>query len=197
MSWYTSGTIGVMTVDGKIYPVGPFDKNGKIVDVFCTSRSFTPEEWNNYKKSINEDNKTDEFKRIMEGRENFSCVYLDELPTESPLKKGYFLADEVASYEKDNIAEFSEYLTPEEYLYKLQAEIALGAPAKKTDSEGYEYTEHSVRDYRPYAYIDTDSIEYYANKVRSVANMYYTDGIYSLEKEYGKGAKVVIIIDEG
>lgn len=206
MSYYTSSYIGVRTSDGKLYPVGPFDADGRLVPITETSLSFTPDEINELKYSVGSEDISNELVKALIAnydenefsKDDLEISYIDfsDLPTESPLKSGYFLIKDVAQYESDPeyFEGFYEHLSPAAYAAKLQAEAVIGYPTPQKDAEGYEIPVYSAADYMPYAYIDTESFAFYAMKMRYVSDMYDT---YTIEKKYGKDAKKIIILEQG
>lgn len=208
MSWNYSYTLGVKTKDGKIYPIGPFDADGKIVDVINNSRSFEPEELDEGFYPINKDNVTPEFEKVYSyelDREKyldlnfFSYIPLADLPHGDGLKFGYFLIEDVDRYEKSrnslyDFDGFYDWMEPKVYYAKAINEITYGAPKEQKDEEGGDITPHSAGDYMPYAFIDTSSAAYMAERIRQ-AHYMYDDWV--LAKKYGKGYERVVILLQG
>lgn len=208
MSWNYSYTLGVKTNDDKIYPIGPFDADGKIVDVINNSGSFEPEELHERFYPINKNNVTPEFEKTYsyesDGEkhidlDSFSYIPLADLPQGDGLKFGYFLIEDVDRYEKnhDDLYDFDgfyDWLEPKVYYAKAFNEITYGAPQKQKDEEGNDITPHSAGDYMPYAFIDDSSAAYMAEKLRQ-AHYMYND--WDLSKKYGEGYERVVILSQG
>lgn len=208
MSWYFDYTLGVRTKNGKIYPIGPFNAEGKIVNVISNSSSFEPDELDNVFYPIQDDAVTPEFEKAysynVAGKQRFSLnnlsvASLDNLPKGNGLKFGYFLIEDVYRYEKNHadIADFDgfyDWLEPKIYYAKAANEISFGAPKEKKDEEGNDITAHSAGDYMPYAFIDTSSAAYMAEKLRQAHYMYID---WYLSEKYGEGYERVVILSQG
>lgn len=204
MSYYYNYYLGYQDKNGKIYPLGPFDCFGKIRAVVSNSRSFASDLHDDF-NHMQEDSITDELKKVF-GYTDFNGVErcevkwlpIDELPSGSFIKEGYFLMDDIMTYKKEHYADdlFYDYIPAELYAAKLQAEIVLGPPKQPEhkDDETDDYDElspvHSCRDYAFYAYPDYRSREYEAHVIREAAS----DFMYMHEL---KDATIVVLETEG
>ncbi len=198
MSYYYNYSIGYQTEDGKIYPWGVYDRNGKHHDAFYRSRSFASKLHERF-YPIHEDDISDEL------REEFSyeeytgekCMQevkylpINELPRMNYIKSGYFLLDDIHKYEEDNDCWdlFYDKLTPQEYIIKMENEMKFGKPTPRKDEWGDEYVPKSASDYAFYMYPDTTCEEYEAFVISNIADCY--------EFTLPKDAKMVILETEG
>ena len=205
MSWYVDYYIGYRTPEEKIYPLGHFDCFGNLHPVLTKSRSFASDLWEKFDR-ISLKETTDEIKKYFRDSELFYSsekpeeeppwcfwMYLEDLPKGSYLKKGYFLQDEIAEYERNDgcFDGFYHMLTPAEYIRKMEAELKFGVPKPKKDAEGYEMEVHSCGEYSYYIYPDYESEEYEASVIRDAAN------IYEYLTDIPKGSKLVILQTNG
>lgn len=187
MSWYVDYYIGYRTKEGKIYPLGHFDCFGNLHAVLTKSRSFSSELWKRFDRITLEET-TDEIKKHFPKGDIYNwgekseeelppwCfwMYLKDLPKGSYFKKGYFLQDDIAEYEREDgyFDGFYHMLTPAEYARKMEAELKFGVPKPKKDMEGYEIEVHSCGEYSFYVYPDYESEEYEASEIRGAADVY-------------------------
>ena len=199
MSYYYNYYIGYEW-DGKIYPLGPYNSFGQLCDVISKSRSFASDLHECF-YNVSGDQISDELRKNFEyedykGDKVVEVKYLplDELPSGSFIKKGYFLIDDVKRYEDgaDKWDIFYDNLTPEMYAAMLQNELILGKPAPKKDCEGYEIEVHSASEYMFYAYPDYDSKEYEAEILRCAI-----ESLYSYRYMNDDNKEVVILETEG
>ena len=99
---------------------------------------------------------------------------INELPTGSYIKKGYFLIDEVKRYEDSENRYFDgfyDYISPAVYASMAQNERQFGKPERRQDDYDEWYYPKSASDYMYYAFPDYESREYEAEIIRSVAHM--------------------------
>ena len=209
MSYYYTYYLAYRTKDDKIYPLGPFDYKGEYRYVLSISRSFASDLHDEF-WPIKEEMITDELMDVFESHyyldgyedrkqqllEDMKCLKwcsLKDLPKCSYIKKGYFLIDDISSYEKDEdtLDLFYDRLTPTEYALKLENEMKFGAPKPQKDCEGYNITPHSVSDYAYYAYPDYQCAEYEAFILRQAAEM------LNEYNDIPDDAEVVVIDSEG
>ena len=196
MSWYVDYYVGYRDKDGKIYPLAPFDAFGNLHPIITKSRSFASDLWEKFTR-VTLDETTDELKKHFPDGDIYSwetdekeeqspwCFWLDpeDLPKGSYFKKGYFLQEDIAQYERsltDNnvyFGGFYEMLTPAEYARKMESELKFGIPEPKKDCEGNEFEVHSCGEYSFYIYPDYESAEYEASAIRDILDMfeYYSD----------------------
>ena len=204
MSWYVDYYIGYRTPEGKIYPLGHFDSFGRLHSVLTKSRSFASDLWERFDR-ISLEETTDEIRNNFPNPSMYYesdnpeeeppwCfwIYLEDLPTGSYLKKGYFLQDDISRYERDEgyFDGFYHMLTPAEYVRKMEAELKFGAPKPKKDEYGEEYIEHSCDEYSYYVYPDYESQEYEAMVIREAAEAYEW-------ADFPKGSKIVVLQTNG
>ena len=168
MSYYYRYYIGYKK-DGKIYPWGPYNANGKLEPMINRSRSFASdlhEKFHTiYDKEISEELRKEFEYEDWNKTKRIDVKYLPEkdLPTGSYIKTGYFLIKDVESYENDEYGNFEGFynvISPEVYAAKFQHEMMFGKNQPKKDDEGYEYTEPNASDYMYYAYPNYETKEY-------------------------------------
>lgn len=176
MSYYYNYYIGYKKND-KIYPLGPYDRNGKLIEVLSRSASFASDLHDDF-WDIKEEEISEELRKEFECDDfhgNKVCpvktLMFNDLPFGSYIRSGFFLISDVEIYEKENDAEglFYEHKSPTAYAAMLQNEMALGKPEPEEDCEGEKIYPHSVRDYMFYAYPDTSSRSYEAFLIREFA----------------------------
>ena len=192
MSWYVDYYVGYKTKEGKIYPLGHFDCFGNLRPVLTKSRSFASNLWERFQR-VTLAETTEELKKHFPDGDLFSwgdsseekeeqapwCFWLDvdDLPTGSYLKKGYFLQEDIAQYERSltdedvYFGEFYEMLTPAEYVRKMESELKFGIPKPKKDCEGNEFEVYSCGEYSYYVYPDYSCQEYEASVIRDAVYM--------------------------
>lgn len=185
--------MGKMSGD-KIFPLGPFDENGKPYSIFTRSRSFAS---NLHREFIpmTKNMVSDELKKsgicyaLDESDDMFmsSNKYLPykDLPDDDYIRTGYFLIEDIMAYESngnDDSDIFWDYMTPTVYAAKLINEQKFG----KNEND-----EHSVKDYMYFAYPDRDSIEYESFLINS-AFASYIDEHYKTDVN-----SLVVIENEG
>lgn len=176
MSYYYNYYVGYKK-DGKIYPWGPYNANGKLEPMVSRSRSFASDLHRDfYPVSVKE--VSEELRKEFEYEDWMKTKRVDvkhlsekDLPTGSYIKKGYFLIKDVLAYENDEDGSFEGFydvISPEVYAAKLQHELMFGKNQPKKDDEGYEYTEPNASDYMYYAYPDYVTKEYEAFLLRQL-----------------------------
>ena len=168
MSYYYNYYVGYKK-DGKIYPWGPYNANGKLEPMVSRSRSFASDLHEEF-YAVSDKEVSEELRKEFEYEDwtkvkRVDVKYLSEkdLPTGSYIKTGYFLIKDVQAYENDecgNFEGFYDVISPEVYAAKLQHEMTFGKNQPNKDDEGYEYTEPNASDYMYYAYPDHDTKEY-------------------------------------
>ena len=203
MSWYYTYYIGGMTNDGKIVPLGMYDRNGKIHSVVEKSRSFASDLHEMF-LPIFHDMVSEELEQEFsytdyDGSRKFDLTYMSYLPikdlgSDDFIRKGYYLIEDVKQFEENEDTEelFYDHLTPQVYAAQLENELKFGPPQTQYDVEGYPYTPHSVRDYMYYAYPDYNSREYEVHMIREAAYMLYDE--YNAAQ---KGLTLVAILSQG
>ncbi|MBR3673995.1 MAG: hypothetical protein IKN65_06955 [Clostridia bacterium] len=168
MSYYYNYYIGYKK-DGKIYPWGPYNANGKLKPMISRSRSFASDLHEEF-YTVSEEESSEELRKEFEYEDWDKVKHLDvkylsekDLPVGSYIKTGYFLIKDVQAYEDDkynNFEGFYDILSPEIYAAKLQHEMMFGKNQPIKDDEGYEYTKPNASDYMYYAYPDYNTKEY-------------------------------------
>lgn len=212
MSWYVDYYVGYKTKEGKIYPLGHFDCFGNLRPVLTKSRSFASNLWERFQR-VTLAETTEELKKHFPDGDLFSwggsseekeeqapwCFWLDvdDLPTGSYLKKGYFLQEDIAQYERSLTDEdvyfdgFYEMLTPAEYVRKMESELKFGIPKPKKDCEGNEFEVYSCGEYSYYVYPDYSCQEYEASVIRDAVN------VYEYMIDLPEGSKLVVLQTNG
>lgn len=179
MSYYYNYYIGYKK-DNKIYPFGPYDSTGQLQPIISRSRSFASDLHELFsmvpENAISNELRQEFSYKNYNDEETIDVKYLsvNQLPTKSFIKTGYFLISDVQTYEKNNDDSedlFYESLTPALYAAKLQNEIMLG----KTDSE------YSASDYMFYAYPDYFSREYEASILLHMAHSMENYNLHDVE----------------
>ena len=130
MGYYYDYYLGYQK-DGKIYPWGPYTAAGKIKPVFYRSRSFASDLHERF-RPVAEDEISDELRADFEyedwqgdKRIDVKVLPAGELPGGSFIKTGYFLIDEVKSYEAGDgwWDDFTTPLSPQIYAALLDKEL--------------------------------------------------------------------------
>ena len=200
MSYYFNYSLGYKLND-KFYPLGPCDANGKFYSILEQSASFACHLHEDmlpiYKTQV-----TDELKKafgswtesmfVDKPTTDMKYMLVKDLPAGDPVRKGYFLIEDVKRYEADGDTWdlFYDSLTPQVYAEKLKNEIMFGRGPAKFDSEGEEITEHSASEYMYYAFVDKTTDEYAAFVLRRFVDVYEFDVI-------PEDAEFVILETEG
>ena len=199
MSYYYNYSIGIKTKDDKIYPLGPFNADGKVLDVITNSRSYEPEKLHEDFLPVSDNQKTPELIKAYKVYPDEDLLYLPvrELPKGDGLRSGYFLISDVMAYKADpsNMENlFYDWMDAETYLNRAANEERFGPPLTEKDEEGYDITPKSCRDYMPFAYIDINSAEYMAEKIRFAASICND---WDLSSKFGAGYTIVVLLTEG
>ena len=200
MSWYCNYYCGVMDEQGMIKPFGPYDANGKLHPIIERSRSFASHLYENF--SMIDDSKiSDELRKEFEyedfnGEKKCEVKYLpvEQLPSDSYIKSGYFLIDDVKDWEANpNNCQFDGFfnmISPAIYAEKLRYEMQFGKNVPYKNEYDDEVCEYNASDYMFYSIPDYSSEEYEAEVIRQVC--YMLD-----EYELPKGSKLVVLETEG
>ena len=198
MSWYYTYYIGYQTKDGKLYPLGPFDHNGRYYSVLNKSRSFASDlhhEFYPMKKEMLTDELFNALKsdydpcdeeEIRNEIINFGGGYLplDELPKEDSVITGYFPIDRIAAYLEDPDPDLMyDRMSSEEYALRLSNYMKFQKEEKDED-------EYSITDYALFSYTDYNSIGAEVNILRQAAHIFdYAD--------LPEDSKIVILLTQG
>lgn len=194
-------------VNGKLYPLGPYDCNGKLHDVLGNHRDV----WSNIYldfNSIKEEQISDELRKefkneINQNNQVMEWLYVDDLPKGSYIRSAYFLVRDVEQYERyensgnrayadeyhcDIVGDdlFSDHLSPTSYAALVQNEITFA-----DDYNLEESSFHSASEYMYYSYPDYTSREYEADIFRTIAYMLGTQN-----SELPKGYRLVVLLSE-
>ena len=197
MSYYYSYFLGYMK-DNKIYPYAPFDFRGKMKPIVEKSRSFASDLHHDF--WIVQDNQiTDELREQFEYEDwlgnkitNVRYLPIEDLPSDDYIKKGYFLIEDVQTWETEgDDGLFYHMLTPEVYAEKMRNEIIFGKNQPKKDIEGEEYTEPNASDYMYYAAPWYNSEAYEAHLLQEAADAMYDYDFFNDD------VKMVILETEG
>lgn len=179
MSWYFSYFIGIKRDDGKIYPLGVYDANGKILPAVWKSRSFASDLWRKFRHVGDEeisDELKEEFGEYIEER-FFTVLPYKELGSDDFVKDGYFLISEVNEYllKKDGAwfeEIFTDCLTPTAYAGKRSAEFGNIEDLAKANAneEGPTYW-RPYTEYMYFAYPAYESEEYETFLIKRACDM--------------------------
>lgn len=200
MSYYYNYFIGY-ELDGKIYPWGPYNAEGRLCSALSRSRSHASDLHYLFFE-LTTGQISDELKKEFEcerwdGKKCIEVKYfpIADLPNGDYIKTGYCLIKDVEEYEKNKDLfegfDDSNVLSPTIYAVKLTKELKFGPNKPQKDEDGNEYLEPNASDYMFYAYPDYNSEEYEASVLRDFATSLYN---YQL---IDKGAKMVILETEG
>ena len=185
---------------GMIYPLGPYNKKGKLLPAYEVSRSFASNLHNDFyyiKENLisGELRKEFEYDGLTTHEKVFDAKMLmySELPSSNYLKLNYYLVSDVKEYiESDDRYTgelFYDHMSPAIYAEKMRNEMIFGKPEPEQDCEGYEIPIYSCADYMLFAYPDYESREWEVAKIKEIANM--VQG-YNIEDK-----DLVIILQEG
>ena len=199
MSYYYNYYLGYKDASGKIYPLGPYNKDGKLITVLSRSSSFASHLHHSF-WIVNDDKMSDELKKEFtytewDGKENCETIRFlpyEQLPKDHYIKRGYFLIDDVKQYEENgNNAEdlFYETVTPTVYAAMAANEAQFGKPADREDDDGNKFTPYTASDYMFYAYPNYFSEEYEAAVIRIFGSQF--------EYELKEGQELVVLETEG
>lgn len=178
MSYYYHYYLGYIK-DNKIYPWGLFSADGKLSPVLSKSRSFASN-LHDFFNIAKKDQISDELRKYFEYKnwneeivmDTIKYLAVEDLPSGSFIKTGYFLIEDVKKYEEthDNTELFFETITPIIYAEMLKNELIFGTPSLATDEEINRdiYPKYSASDYMFYAYPDYDSAEYESTILQKV-----------------------------
>lgn len=208
MSYYYNYYLGVKKDDGKIYPLGPYDRNGKLSAVLWKSRSFASDLHNRF-RPIPDECVSDELRKEFsytdfkdESVFDMTMCNYDELSQENGIRRGYCLTKDVMEYirskegDEDSVLDVDELryemLSPEEFAVKAKDELEHGVPKPEKDCEGYEIPVYSCKDYTYFAFMDIVSEGYESEIIRNACSMFE----FSDDVQY-KMDKIVILLSEG
>ena len=206
MSWYTSYFCGIQAPDNKIYPLGPFDNKGNLKYVLEKSRSFETGINESFTK-LTADMWTDELEKALlhvadpemtnEAREFLheytSYCPIKDLPTGDWIKRGYYLIDQIQTYEENDgdYEVFYDSISPEVYVRRMEQELKFGPPKPRKNEFGDEYTPHSCAEYSYFCYPDYNCVERDAFELRKMGNILIEDW------ELKDGWQKVAVLTEG
>lgn len=179
MSCYYSYYIGIENKETKtIEPFGPYDCFGKLVPAIEHSRSFVTDIKDCF-YDMPQEKISDKLRKIFEyedwnGEKTCDLRYcpLDELPSDDFIVKGYFLIDDVQSWEQGGCNDlFYTVISPQTYIELMNNQRKFGKNKPKKDDEGYVYIEPNASDYMYDAIPNRNSKEYDSFILNNVANM--------------------------
>lgn len=221
MSYYYTYYLGYEK-DGLLYPLGPYDCNGKLCSVLTRSRSFASDLHNLF-DPVRDSIASDEFKKVFEhedyrgekGYEGVSYLPAADLPYGDLFMRGYCLVKDILYYldpVSDGDTNLLSYhmLTPEQFSFKAKAEMEHGVkPSSESverededsdedeDEYGYDEKDHPCSDYAYFSFVDNSSRNFEAYMIRSALEMFEYSDVF-LGSGYKKtGAKPVVILSEG
>ena len=182
-------------------------KKERAHQILYRSRSFLPDGALDYFNPVNLDDLDDALKNT------FTCEgWNGELANSDPhmitlsdlrslsmdyIKRGYFLVEDVAAYEKRN----GDYDLDDSFYDVVSATVYANMCAKniqttiEKDVEGFEYVKHGWADYMYYAYPDIECKEYLFNELNTLGSSYeeMLSTIYGWEES--KKYEIVILQD--
>lgn len=198
MSYYYNYCIGYKS-GGIIYPLGPYDRFGKISYVISKSSSFASDLHIDF-ETVKDEEFSEELLRDFsytnyKGETEVIPVRylpLKNLPDGDFIKKGYFLIADVIKYEDgyDEFDLFYEYVTPTVYAAMLDHEIKFGKPKDYKDEFGDLIRARSASDYMYYAYPDYTSREFESFLIQNAADSLW-------DSKLPKDAEMVALETEG
>lgn len=170
----------------KVHPMGPFNDQGKLQEIFYKTGSFISDMYHSFEKVKLEDidEKWQEKFSVTYGineekRESVLLMqYPDQLPDSNYIKSGYYLVKDVNEYLKseesgDDFDGFYEKIDPLMYAELVKQEVMFGKPEPKKDEEGYEIPVYSASDYMWFCYPDYYGEEYESFRCKQALNMIY------------------------
>ena len=198
MSYYYEYYAAIQDKETKmVFPLGPYDCNGKLKAIIERSRSFASNLHDDFYVLPNE-KISEELHKEFDYEEydgtkicNIKYLPINELPTDSYIIKGYFLIEDLQNWEHDgDDTLFYNVIKPEYYAELMRNEIIFGKNQPEKDIEGYEYNKPSASDYIYSAIANYNSKEYEGEMIRQVATMLFD---YELSQKY----ELIIIEVEG
>lgn len=180
MSWYYTYYLAERDKDtGLLVPLGPFDKDGKLMHVLCKSRSFASHLHERF-WGIKQDDCDSAMVKALFGDNEIeesdwryvSACSLSALPDGDILKRVYVKVSDIAYMESDDYDGWSDVdeISVAEYTSRRENQLAFNCEPFK-DCEGNECT--PIWEYAYYPYIDRDSEEYEAYIIRNEFSMIY------------------------
>lgn len=179
MSYYYDYYIGYEK-DGKIYPLGPYNSFGTFKPVLSRSRSFASDLHEMFYR-IRPEKKSKQLQEALgylSSDEEMAIKFLpvNELPSESYIKSGYFLIKEVEDYLRtENSASFSYSMDPRIYAARQQNELLFSGTNDKIENE--DYNTYRLSDFMYFTFPDYSSKEYESFVLRSFLDSLLTDEI--------------------
>ena len=180
MSYYYNYYVGYKR-NGKIYPFGPYNSLGNLKHVISRSRNIASDLHDDF-YPISEEEISEELREQFEHKNykgenvvDVKSLRIDELPSGTYIRSGYFLIEDVKRYEEYEadyyFDGFYDCVSPVVYASMAQNEVQFGKPERRKDDFGTWYYPKCASDYMYYAYPDYESKEYEAEMIRSVAYM--------------------------
>ena len=198
MSYYYQYYAGIEDKEsGVIYPLGPYDCNGKLKPIVEKSRSFASNLHEDFlpidSGCISHELRAEFEYEDWNGEKRTDVKFLpiDELPDGDYIVKGYFLIEDVQAWEQggdDDV--FYHVINPQVYAELLRKELVFGKNKPEEDVQGILYTKPNASDYMYSAIPNYCSKEYEAELIRQVALMLFD---YDMENKYN----LVILETEG
>lgn len=182
MSYYYNYYLGFRDQNQMIYPLGPYDCDGKLHSLITESRSFASDLHEDF-YCVQEKTITPELRKAFEYvdwngetvMEKVRYLPANQLPSSNYIKRGYFLLSDIEAYQNNGGDEydlFYEHMTPEVYLMRMQAELTFGKSQPETDLEGNPIKNCTCADYGYFAYPDHFCKEYDAHRLRVLMDAY-------------------------
>ena len=174
----------------KVYLLGPYDCFQKPRPVISRSNSFASDLKNSFWPL--DINTCDQNLQTIATDGYLGIMSINELPSGSPYKRGYFLIQDVIQYEasggerQDGM--FWNTIPPTVYAAIAEHEARFGRKEPDADEEGNKVPTYNASDYMYYAFEDKECEEYEAEKLRSAADI-----LTSYNSNIPKDAEIVVI----
>lgn len=177
----------------KVSPMGPFDDQGKLQEIFYKTGGSVSEMYRLFEHVNYEDideKYQEEFSDESWNDENIrkSILYMlpvDELPDSNFIKSGYYLVKDVEDYLKDDdhceFDGFYQRIDPILYAEMVKQEVMFGKPKSEKDEDGYDIPVYSASDYMWFSYPDYYGQEYESFRCKNAYSVLYD----SYEFKYG------------
>lgn len=166
VSWYHNYYIGEKR-DGLIYLVGLFDSGGKCYPALSISRTFSSDLPDSFYQ-VDPDKLSNQIKSLFDSpleREYVGCLSYTNLGSIDYIERGYFLIDDIDSYEKTrDPLSFTCCIAPVTYA-ELVKKGAIRIGRK----------EYTAQDFAYYAYPDIRSKQYEAFLIYNTVEAYLFD----------------------
>lgn len=205
MSYYYTYYLGYQK-DGKIYPLGPYDCDGKLGHIFSHSRSFASDLHEEFYpipvEQVSEELDKEFSYTDYKDEKTFDVKMLpfEKLPSSDFIKRGYcrsaVVQDYLRNYDDDmwSATEDVKYemVDDAEFAVKALQELKQGPPKPEKDEFGEIIPVYSCSEYMYFCFPDWYSVAYETWMIRQAAEMFE----YSKRIEYDM-KRIVVLLTEG